>query len=103
MIESGWVLRGSIHSREWSKWWCFAHLYGKYEISGDVGDGPRESALPSEAVREFFDWDAEEKAGHGREATTTNSNATYPLVKVHTNCRIAVSWCGEVESVVDCN
>ena len=40
-IEGGWVLQGSIGSRKWSKWWCFARAYGKneaYEVFNDVGD-----------------------------------------------------------------
>ena len=52
----------------------------KNEVHDDVGDGLRELALPSdEAVHEFFDWDAEGKTGHEREATAINSNITYSL------------------------
>ena len=47
------VLQGSIRSREWLKWWCFAHVYGKNEVRDD---GPRGSALLSEeAIRNFSD------------------------------------------------
>ena len=38
----------------------FARVYGKYGVCDDFRDGPRKSTrLAEEAVREFFDSDAE--------------------------------------------
>ena len=82
-------MQGSIRSREWSKWWCFARLYDQREVCDEVGGG-HGSRRGRRKGSVIFDSNAEEKTAYEKEATAINSKLSHkPSPGLHTNCCIA--------------